>query len=172
MKNSIVFYTVWFVALVVSQILVFNQFELGWGIHIMVYPMFILLLPFDFRPVTLMILAFAAGMTIDWYTNSFGLHTSAAVLLAYFRPRIYKVLEPREGYDTLRKPHLRDMGTNWFVTIYILTLLLHHFWFFTLEIFKLSEILFILQKTLLSTISSFLVILLVQIIFFKKGKTS
>jgi hypothetical protein len=38
MKNTFVFYTVWFVALIVAQILVFNQFELGFGIHVMVYP--------------------------------------------------------------------------------------------------------------------------------------
>jgi hypothetical protein len=172
MKNSVVFYTVWFVALVVSQILVFNQFELGFGIHIMVYPMFILLLPFDVRPVLLMMLSFVVGITIDWYTNSFGLHTSSAVLLAYVRPRLYNVLEPREGYDNLRRPNLRDMGRGWFITIYLFALLIHHFWFFALEIFKFSEIFFILKKTVLSTISSFLVIGLVQIIFFKKGKSS
>jgi hypothetical protein len=172
MKNTFVFYTVWFVALIVAQILVFNQFELGFGIHVMVYPMFILMMPFTARPIALLLLSFTAGFIIDWYTNSFGLHSSAAVLLAYVRPRLYKILEPREGYDVLRKPLLRDMGRSWFITIYLFGLVIHHFWFFTLEIFKFSEVLFILRKTLLSAVASFVIIGLVQIIFFKKGKTT
>jgi hypothetical protein len=130
------------------------------------------MMPFTTRPIALLLLSFAAGFIIDWYTNSFGLHSSAAVLLAYVRPRLYKILEPREGYDVLRKPLLRDMGRSWFITIYLFGLVIHHFWFFTLEIFKFSEVLFILRKTLLSAVASFVIIGLVQIIFFKKGKTT
>lgn len=170
MKNGIIFYIILFISLVASQILVFNQLELGFGIHIMVYPMFILLMPFDTRPVSLMFIAFITGLIVDWYTNSFGLHMSSAVFLAYIRPRMFSVLEPRDGYDVLKKPLLRDMGRKWFVTIYLSTLALHHFWFFLFEIFKLSEIFFIIQKTVLSTAVSFAVIALIQIIFFNKQK--
>ncbi len=170
MKNGILFYIILFLTLVTSQILVFNQLELGLGIHIMVYPMFILLLPFDSRPVSLMFIAFVTGLAVDWYTNSFGLHTSSAVFLAYIRPRLFSILEPRDGYDALKKPLIRDMGRKWFMTIYLAALALHHFWFFLFEIFKFSEIFFIIQKTLLSTAVSFIVILLIQVIFFNKQK--
>lgn len=170
MKNGLLFYIILFVVLITAQVLVFNQLELGFGIHIMVYPLFILLMPFDLRPVSLMFFAFLTGLAVDWYTNSFGLHASSAVFLAYIRPKLFSILEPRDGYDILRKPLLRDMGRKWFVTIYLAALGLHHFWFFLLEVFKFSEIFFILQKTLLSTAASFLVILLIQIIFFNKQK--
>ena len=170
MKNKLVFYIVLFVALITSQILIFNQLELGYGVHIMIYPMFILLLPFDIRPVTLMVIAFFTGITIDWFTNSFGLHTSSAVLLAYLRPRLFSILEPRDGYDSLKTPLIRDMGRSWFMTIYLIGLVIHHFWFFLIEVFKLYEILFILQKTILSSIFSFLTILLIQVVFFSKQK--
>lgn len=170
MKNNFVFYSVLFLTLILSQILVFNQLEIGLGIHIMIYPMFVLALPFDMRPATVMILGFLTGITIDWYTNSFGLHASSAVFLAYLRPKLFSFLEPREGYDTLKRPLLRDMGRNWFFTIYAIGLLLHHLWFFTFEIFKFSEIFFILQKALLSTFASLLMITMIQIIFFNKQK--
>src|SRR5690606_11025187 len=170
MKNNFVFYSVLFLTLILSQILVFNQLEIGLGIHIMIYPMFVLALPFDMRPATVMILGFLTGITIDWYTNSFGLHASSAVFLAYLRPKLFSFLEPREGYDTLKRPLLRDMGRNWFFTIYDIGLLLHHLWFFTFEIFKFSEIFFILQKALLSTFASLLMITMIQIIFFNKQK--
>jgi len=172
MKNGILFYSVLFIALVASQVLVFNQLEVGWGVHVMVYPMFVLLLPFDMRPVLIMLLAFVVGIIVDWFTNSFGLHTSAAVLLAYLRPQLFSILEPRDGYDNLKKPLLRDMGRGWFNVIYLTALAIHHLWFFLFEIFKFSEILFILQKTILSALMSFVAIVLIQIIFFNKQRES
>lgn len=168
--KGLLFYSVLFVLLVLAQGLVFDQIEPGWGIHIMIYPMFIFLLPFNMRPTNVLFIAFCVGMMVDLFTNSFGLHTSSLVFLAYFRPQLYKLLEPREGYELGQIATIGEMKRSWFMRAYGVGILVHHLVFFTLEIFKITDIIFILQKTFLSSIFSFVMILLIQLIFFNRAK--
>ena len=173
MRNrGIIFYSILFVLVVLAQGLLFDQIEPGWGIHIMIYPMFILLLPFETKPIYLMFYAFLLGLAVDAFTNSFGLQTSSAVFLAYFRPQLYKLLESRDGYDTSRIATFSEMKRSWFIRAYGFSLLIHHLFFFTLEMFKFSDFFFIIQKTILSVIASFLMILFIQLIFLNRGEKS
>jgi hypothetical protein len=50
-------------------------------------------------------------------------------------------------------------------------LFLHHLWFFTLEMFNIHEFFFILKKTVLSAPASFLLCVLLQILFVSKTKS-
>ncbi len=164
-KIAIRFFLFW-----IMQVLVFNQLEFGFGIHLMIYPLFIMLLPFDTGIFTLLLLSFGLGILIDAFSNTFGLHTSALVMMAYFRPIIFNLFSQREGYDPLKEPSLFDMGTRWFIFVYGYLLLIHHFWFFLIEIFRFNEILMILQNTILSIIISFIVSLLILTLISKKSK--
>jgi hypothetical protein len=107
-------------------------------------------------------IAFLMGLVIDIFSNTYGLNTSALVLMAYLRPIVFKFYGPREGYDPLKEPTSHDMGSNWFGLVYGLLLGLHTFWFFLLEIFEIGRLGFILQKTILSGGLSFLLALLIQ----------
>lgn len=154
------------------QVLVLNQIEIGWGIQIMIYPLFILLLPVDMSIFSLMIIAFVLGLSIDSLSNGFGLHTSSLLSVAYFRPFIYKIFAPRDGYDILLETNIFTMGTSWFIKTFGLLIIIHHFWFFMLEMFKLNEIPFVLQKTGLSAIISILICILLQYLFFRKRRSN
>ena len=159
-----------FVIFVLVQALVFNQLEIGFGIQIMIYPLFLILLPFETNILVLLLLAFAMGICIDSISNTFGLHTSSLLLVAYLRPLIFNAFSPREGYDPLKEASVFEMGQRWFISVFGLLLLIHHFWFFMLELFKMNEILFIFQKTILSVPISFLLCILLQVIFVTKPK--
>ena len=113
LKNSIRF-----VLFVLLQALVFNQIEIGFGIHLMVHPLFIMLLPFETGVFTMMILGFGLGIIIDIFSNTYGLHASSLLLMAYMRPIIFKFYGPREGYDPLKEPSVFDMGSRWFVFVF------------------------------------------------------
>lgn len=151
-----------FLIFTLLQILVFNQLDVGFGIHLMIQPLFIMILPFEMTVIPLLGVAFGMGAIIDIFSNTFGLYTSSLVLLAYLRPIIFKLYGPREGYDPLKEPTINDMGFRWFSLVYGMLLGLHTFWFFLLEMFELGRIGFILQKTILSGIFSFLLALLIQ----------
>ena len=150
------------------QSFIFNQLEINAVIHIMITPLYIFLLPFDRSVISLLLAALVLGLTGDTTSNTFGLHTSSLLLFAYLRPVIFRVFSPRDGYDSLKTPSIFDMGNRWFVSTFSILLLCHHLWFFTLEAFSLSETLIILQKTLLSSVISFVVCVILQTIFIKR----
>jgi len=166
--NIVVKIALRFVFLALLQVLVLNQIEIGFGIQLMVYPLFILLLPVETGVVTLMGAAFLLGIVIDSMSNTYGLHASSLLAMAYLRPMIFKLFAPRDGYDPLMEINLFTMGFSWFLRSFGLLLLAHHFWFFMLEMFKLNEIVFVLQKTALSVVLSFLICVLLQYLFIRK----
>jgi hypothetical protein len=166
--NDAVKYISYFVGLIIAQTLIFGQLEFGLGLHIMIYPLFLIVLPFDIKPVFLMLIAFAMGIILDAFSNTFGLHASASVLIAYLRPELYRLFAPREGYDILMKPSVRDLGINWFVSVTGIVILIHHFWFFFLEFFKWSAWFSILKNTILSGLITVFIVLAIEILFTKK----
>ncbi|RFC54141.1 rod shape-determining protein MreD [Brumimicrobium aurantiacum] len=169
--NSILKNIIRLIIFVLAQGLIFGQLSFGYGIHPMIYPLFILMLPFDTRPVVLMILAFIAGIGIDFFMNTFGLHASASVLIAYLRPAIFRQFAPRDGYDVLKEPIAREWGYPWFIKVSLLTIIVHHLWFFSLEYFKWSSWNDILLNTLSSSLITLIIFILIQVLFFKKSKT-
>jgi len=46
----------------------------------------VLLLPADTNRMYLLLIGFATGFTVDVFSNTFGMHASATVLIAYIRP--------------------------------------------------------------------------------------
>jgi hypothetical protein len=168
--NVAVKYGLRFLLFVALQALVLNQLELGFGIQFMVYPLLIVLLPFEMGTIALLVVAFLMGILIDAVSNTYGLHASSAVLIAYLRPLIFKTFAPRDGYDPLKEGNSYDMGFRWFLYTFGLLLFIHHFWFFLLEIFRFDEIPFVLQKTGMSLPFSFLLCLIIQAMIVSKPK--
>ncbi len=159
-----------FIVLVAAQVLVLNQLEIGFGIQFMVYPLLIVLLPFDLGIIYMLFIAFVMGLSIDGISNTFGLHTSSLLVITYLRPAIFKLFGPRDGYDILKEGNMYEMGTRWFISVFGLMLIIHHLWFFILEIFRFDDMLFVLSKTLLSVPLSFLFCLIFQAMFVSKPK--
>ena len=166
--NLFIKHSIRFLLFVFAQVLILNQLEIGFGIQLMIYPLFILLLPVEIGVISLMFVAFALGLSIDAVSDTYGLHTSSLLVVAFSRPLIYKLFAPRDGYDPMVETNIFTMGTNWFLKTFGLLILLHHFWFFMLEMFKLNEVFFVLQKTALSALLSFLICILLQYLFVKK----
>ena len=168
--NEIVKHFWRFVIFLIIQVLVLNQLEIGFGIQIMVYPLFIMMLPFEINIFLLLGLSFLLGIGIDTFSNTYGLHASSLLLFAYLRPVIFKLFEPRDGYDALAVPDLFSMGFKWFIKSFGILIVAHHLWFFILEMFKLNEILYVLQKTSMSFVISFVLCILMQFILIRRLK--
>ncbi|MCO5258734.1 MAG: rod shape-determining protein MreD [Crocinitomicaceae bacterium] len=160
-----------FILFVTLQVLIFNQLEIGLGIHPMVYPLFIMLLPFSISTISLLVIAFFMGLFIDIFSNTGGLHASSLLLFAFFRPIIFKAFSPRDGYDMNKEPSIYEMGRQWFIYCFGILLIIHHTWFFFMEVFKFSEFLYVLKKLILTLPISYLLVILLQFLFIK-GKVS
>lgn len=160
-----------FISLLLLQVFILNAIEPGMGIYLMAYPLFIAVLPFNYNVITVLSISFLIGFIVDLFSNTFGLHASAAVAMGMARPLLYKYFAPRDGYDVLRHPNVLDMGFRWHLLTFGSLLFVHNCWFFILESFRFDNIPSALLKTLLSGSFSFVICLLVQYLFFKKVKT-
>lgn len=168
--NVIVSNSIRFVLLVLVQVLILNNLEIGFGIYPMLYPLFIMLLPIEMATVTLMFISFFFGLTIDAFSNTFGLHASSAVVFAFFRPLIFKLFAPRDGYEMNEMNALNLLSIRWFIVSFIVLLYIHHTWFFIIEVFKWNEFLLILQKISLSVPVSLGLSLIIRTAFMDKSK--
>jgi rod shape-determining protein MreD len=169
MNNAWLKYGLNFILIVLVQGLVVNPWEIHEFLNPMVYPMLILMLPFELSVFATLVIAFALGICVDGVSNTFGLHASAAMVVGYLRPTILKYIKPRDGYDSTLMPSIHDMGVVWFMGYTTFFLFIHHLWFFTLEIFNL-DVLLILAKTLSSLLFSLVLIVLLQFILYKASK--
>jgi hypothetical protein len=168
--NIITKYSVRFLILGLIQVLLLNQLEIGFGIQAMIYPLFILLLPIDLGTIPLLFLAFVLGISIDALSNTFGLHASSLLVLAYCRPLFFKVFSPRDGYENIKEGSSYEMGFIWFLWVFGGLLTIHHFWFFYMEVFRFNEIIFVLQKTAFSVPVSFIMAFILQFLIVNKPK--
>ncbi|MEO6849864.1 MAG: rod shape-determining protein MreD [Mucilaginibacter sp.] len=132
------------------------------------YILFILLLPFEIPNVLLFALAFVLGITIDAFYDTPGLHAASCVFLVLVRIMFISITVQKEGFDNEPEPTLSMMGLRWFFTYATILTLFHHFFLFTLEVFRLSEIPYTLSRFILSSIFTVFLILLTGFLFYRK----
>jgi len=170
MKSNWVQYGIYFLFIVLLQGLVVSQLQLSVYVYPMVYILALLILPFEFNVILALALALLLGVCVDILSDTFGLHTSASLFIAYIRPLVLKLLKPRDGYDFSLLPTIHDMGIYWFSAYSFIIIFIHHLWFFILEIFRLDLIGLIILKIFISAILSFLMLFGLQYLFYKSGK--
>lgn len=146
--------------LVISKLVLF---DLGWCFF---YLGFLLFLPIATPIVLQMVLGFVVGFTVDVFYDTGGVHAAAAVLLAYFRPWVLRLLTPRDGYEAADSVNIHRMGWQWFGVYTGLLLVVHHAAFFLLELGSFQIIGLTLAKILVSTLFTGLTMLIVQLVFF------
>jgi hypothetical protein len=91
------------------------------------------------------------------------------VLICYLRPFILKLFfqqTAKELRDTV--PSLYKLGFTSFIIYVGFTILIHHAFFYILEIWSFKSSVLIFFKTIVSAIMSILLILLSQLLFAKK----
>jgi rod shape-determining protein MreD len=157
-----------FIFLVLTQVLIFNNIELGGFLNPYVYVLFILLLPFDIPGWFLLLVGFGLGLTVDIFSETLGMHTAATVLMAYLRPAVLRTFSPREGYEAGSLPRVHYYGLQWFIQYTVVLVFAHHAMLFLTEMFRFQDIFAILLRIILSTLFSASIIVLSQFIVFKK----
>ncbi|MFP4619675.1 MAG: rod shape-determining protein MreD [Bacteroidales bacterium] len=160
-------YILTFVILVLVQVLLMNNIQLGGFLNPYIYILFILSLPFETPKWGLLVLGFLLGLTIDLFSHTVGMHTSACVFMAFLRPMVLRTLEPRDGYEPETYPSVKDYGLGWYFKYSSILILAHHLFLFYIEIFKFSEFFYTLGRALLSAAFSLVFILFIKL-FIKK----
>lgn len=168
MNNSVFVHIARFILLVLLQVLVFNNINFLGYINPYVYIMFIALYPVKNNRLAIIFLSFLIGLTIDLFSDTGGIHAAACVFVAYIRPLLLKFSFGMIYDHQTIKFNSVEFGEK--LTYLTLLTLIHHFVLFYLELFSVSKIILVLQKTLFSSIFTILLILIITIIFSKKTK--
>jgi len=136
-----------------------------------VYFLYVLWLPFSMGRMTLMFVSFVFGLTLDYFTQTPGLHAAACTLLAYVRGFVVNILIPQEGAEqNYKSPSPVSMGWAPYA-IYVLVLtLVHHIYLVFLEWLQFGSFLFFLGKVVATTGVSLMLILITELLFFRKEK--
>lgn len=172
MSNVVLRNIIRFVFLFLLQVAIFKRLNLEMGdftyISILVYPLFIYLLPIKTPKALSLTLAFVMGLCIDGFYDSPGVHAAALVFTAYIRGLILRLLEPFEGYSIDQSPTMESLGFSWFISYVSILTLTHCFVYFSIESFSFVYIFEIVMNTIFSFIPSVFIMVLLQIIFRSK----
>lgn len=156
--------------MVLFQGLILNNIELGGYVNPYLYVLLILLLPFEMPAWVGLLVAFVVGISIDIFTSTLGIHTSAALFMGFARKYVLKLIEPRGGYEFGTEPQIQYMGLSWFLIYSGILVLAHHLFLFFIESFTFSHFFSTLGRTLLSSIFTIVLILITQLFSYKPGK--
>jgi hypothetical protein len=159
-----------FVFLALLQVLILNNIQLSGYINPYFYIYFILLLPFETPRWLLLLSSFILGITIDAFTNTFGLNAAACVLLAFIRPFVIDAISTGTEFMIGHSPSLRNQGMKWFAYYAIILVLVHHFALFFLEIFRLTEFFQTLIRVILSSLFTLLLVFIAEYLSFAREK--
>ena len=156
-----------FLSLVLFQVFILNNIDYSGYQNPYVYILFIMMLPVKMSRTTVLVLAFFMGLCIDMFENSGGVHIAATVFLAYIRLPLLKVATQKRGEDFLNvNPHKLRLGN--LIVYALLSIIIHHFVLFLIESYSLRDIGTVLVRTMMSSIFTFVFVILVQLWNFRK----
>lgn len=155
-----------FVGLILLQALILNEFQLFGFVIPYVYIIFLILMPPHANRLQTLVLAFILGLFIDIFENTGGIHASATLVAAYFRPQLlHLTFGLSYDYQTLSLMHASFIKKLTYVALLVL---IHHSVIFALEVFSIDLWQLFFEKLLLSSMFSVLLILLIMSLLKKK----
>ncbi len=170
MSNSIR-YALFFLLILIGQLLLFEPLDLGLYLYPMPYLLFLLLFPCTYSTGSLMLWAFAFGFLLDLPgAGVMGLHTSSFVVAAAVRNGLVKAVTVKGDLDNVTVPGFTQFGTVRFALFVLLCVAVHHTVYFFLEALSFIQFWHTLARLLGSLLLSTLLILLFKKTFFEKRR--
>jgi len=143
-SNNFILNVVRFALLILVQVLVFNKLNFFGYINPMVYILFLYWYPIKQSRELFIALSFVLGLCIDFFSDTMAINAAATVTIAFLRPSIMRfVFGVNYEFQSFKLSSATRLQR---FTFLILLIVVHHFMYFTLEIFSLDNILLILKK--------------------------
>ena len=138
-----------YVVVMLLQVLLFDQLQL-WGVcHPYIYILCLMMMPITLPHSVDMIIGAAAGLIMDIFCNSLGIHSAACILLMFIRPYVLGALV--NDKDRLNEQiHLRALGLEALIKYAVILVFVHHVVIFGMAAWSWQHIGFVLTETLVS----------------------
>lgn len=141
MINDIINKILWFIGLILLQVLLLDKIILAGVATPMAYIYLLMLWNRNGIRWILLLTGFVLGIVIDSFENMPGVNASACVMLAMLQPFFLKLFIPREQQDEPSLvPSLKTLGWVGYLKYALFCVLTHHLMVLALEYFSLADV--------------------------------
>ena len=147
-----------YVVIMLLQVLLFDQLQL-WGVcHPYIYVLCLLMMPITLPHSADMLIGAAAGLIMDIFCNSLGIHTAGCILIMFIRPYLLGAIV--NDKDRLNEQiSLHTVGMEALIKYVVILVVLHHFVIFSLAAWSWCHLGFVLMETIVSSIITIAIIM-------------
>lgn len=163
--SRILEYGLIFVVLILLQVFLFDNLNLSIYLYIMVYVGFILVLPMNINPTLLLLLCFATGVTMDFFTGTYGLHTIASLATGFVRPLVLNITVGKDVVRDGGMPLPLSVGRGKWIKYAVLLIAVHCLVFFLFEAMTFRYLWFTLARAAGSILSTTIIIWFLAYLF-------
>ena len=142
----------------ILQVLLFDQLQLLGVCHPYIYILCLLMMPITLPHSADMFIGAAAGLIMDVFCNSMGVHTAACIFIMFIRPYLIGALV--NDKDRLNEQiSLRALGMEALLRYVVIMVVIHHLTVFLLAAWSWAHIGFVLIETIVSSIITISIII-------------
>lgn len=160
-------YTILFVLILLAQAFVFDGISQLVIASPFIFLYAVLILP-PMQGWLYLLLAMGMGLTYDLFPQTPGIHAASCVLLAYIRDPLIKAF--RDDETDFYSPHITYLGLSRFFFFALTVSLAYHTLAEILKVFEFEGFEMTLMRIGIGTISSAVLIFLLDIILFYRGR--
>ena len=147
-----------YILVMALQVLLFDQLQLLGACHPYIYVLCLLMMPITLPHSIDMILGAIAGIIMDIFCNSLGVHTAACILVMFIRPYLIGAIVSDK--DRLNEQiNLHTIGMEALVKDIVIMVLIHHLTIFLLAAWSWHHIGFVVLETIVSSTVTILIII-------------
>ncbi len=158
-------YIVLFAGLILLQVFLLDNVNLGVYVHPLAYVALVVLLPMELRSGWVLLTGLAVGVSVDFLTAGAGLHTIATLATAYARRPLMMLMLGKETVGDGGVPCSARVGAGKFVRYCSVVVFVHCVVFFIFEAFGLGWLHLTFVKILASAVITVLSIYVIQLLF-------
>jgi rod shape-determining protein MreD len=155
-----------YIIVMILQVLLFDQLQLLGVCHPYIYILCLMMMPITLPHSADMIIGAVAGLVMDIFCNSLGIHTASCILLMFIRPYLLGGIV--NDKDRLNEQiSLRTLGMEAMVKYVFILVFIHHLMVFILAAWSWSHIGFVLLETIVSGLITSALIIGYNILVYK-----
>ena len=170
MNKDIIVGFIHFFVIAAFQVFILDGVHLLGYINPLIYLWFILMLPTNTPKWAVLLLSFSMGFVVDIFAGYIGIHCAVLTFIGFIRPLFINIFFSGKEIESNLRPSIAEMGLSTFLPYLAFLVFIHHFLYFSFEIFSFSEFFKTLLRIFLSSITTILLILLFDFLFFRKRK--
>jgi rod shape-determining protein MreD len=151
----------WFIGLLLLQVLILNNVNIGGYATPFLYIYLLLKFESETSRNTLLLWGFVLGLMVDIFSDTLGMNTIATVALAMCQPFCLHLYVSRDTTETM-VPSLSGMGFTSFTKYAFTCILLHHTILYMVEFFSSAHLGDMLLRILTGSLLTLLCILAIE----------